>query len=87
MDLLFIADPLASFKISKDSTLAMMRVAQEAGHRLWFCESRNVLWRSNLVVADCQALMIKPSGTAWFELGVTESRPLNQFNANNFALG
>jgi glutathione synthase len=81
MNLLFIADPLASFKIAKDSTLAMMRVAQAAGHQLWFCQSRNVLWRDSLIVADCQALAIKPSGTAWFELGEVEGRPLNTFNA------
>lgn len=81
MDLLFIADPLESFKISKDSTLAMMRVAQSAGHQLWFCQSRNVLWRDSLVTADCQVLAIKSSGSAWFELGDTESRPLNAFDA------
>ena len=81
MDFLFIADPLESFKISKDSTLAMMRVAQEAGHRLWFCQSRNILWRDDLVVADCQSLAIKPSSTTWFELGALESRPLNTFSA------
>lgn len=81
MDFLFIADPLESFKISKDSTLAMMRVAQEAGHRLWFCEARNVLWRGNAVVADCQSLALKPSGTSWFELGSIEGRTLNAFSA------
>jgi glutathione synthase len=81
MDFLFIADPLESFKIKKDSTLAMMRVAQEAGHRLWFCQSRNVLWKDNLVVADCQALEIKPSSTSWFELGAVESRSLKSFSA------
>lgn len=81
MDLLFIADPLESFKVSKDSTLAMMRVAQEAGHQLWFCESRNVLWKNNLVIADCQSLVVKPSSTSWFELGEIESRALNAFSA------
>lgn len=81
MDFLFIADPLESFKIKKDSTLAMMRVAQEAGHRLWFCQSRNVLWKDNLVVADCQALEIKPSSTSWFELSAVESRSLKSFSA------
>ena len=81
MNFLFIADPLESFKISKDSTLAMMRVAQEAGHKLWFCESRNILWRNNLVVADCQSLAVKPSSTAWFELGEIEGRALNAFSA------
>ena len=81
MDFLFIADPLESFKIQKDSTLAMMRVAQEAGHRLWFCQSRNLLWKDNLVVADCQSLVVKPSSTSWFELGEIESRALNSFSA------
>lgn len=81
MIFLFIADPLESFKVSKDSTLAMMRVAQEAGHQLWFCENRNILWRDDFVVADCQSLDIKPSSTAWFELGSLESRPLNTFDA------
>ncbi len=81
MDLLFIADPLDTFKVSKDSTLAMMRVAQAAGHRLWFCQSRHVLWRSNAVVADCQPLVIKPSSTAWYELGAIQDRALNSFSA------
>ena len=81
MNLLFIADPLESFKIQKDSTLAMMRAAQEAGHYLWFCQSRNVLWRDNFVVADCQSLVINPSSTNWFELGEIESRALKSFSA------
>ena len=81
MDLLFIADPLESFKIQKDSTLAMMRASQESGHRLWFCQSRNVLWRDDFVVADCQALAIKPSSTNWYELGNIESRALKSFSA------
>jgi len=81
MDFLFIADPLESFKIKKDSSLAMMRAAQEAGHRLWFCQSRNILWRDDLVVADCQTLAIKPSSTSWFELGAIESRSLKLFSA------
>jgi glutathione synthase len=81
MDFLFIADPLESFKIQKDSTLAMMRAAQEAGHRLWFCQSRNVLWRDDFVVADCQSLVIKPSSTNWYELGDIESRALKSFSA------
>ncbi|OYY51370.1 MAG: glutathione synthase [Polynucleobacter sp. 35-46-207] len=81
MDLLFIADPLDTFKVSKDSTLAMMRVAQAAGHRLWFCQSRHVLWRRDAVVADCQPLVIKPSSTTWYELGAIQDRALNSFSA------
>jgi glutathione synthase len=81
MDLLFIADPLESFKIKKDSTLAMMRAAQQAGHHLWFCQSCNILWKDDLVVADCQTLVVKPSSGSWFELGVIEPRSLKSFSA------
>ena len=81
MDFLFIADPLESFKIKKDSTLAIMRTAQAAGHRLWFCQSRNILWKDDLVIADCQTLAVKPSSTSWFELGSIESRSLKSFSA------
>lgn len=81
MELLFIADPLESFKIQKDSTLAMMRAAQEAGHQLWFCQSRNILWKENAVVADCQSLRLLPSHSSWFELGAIETRALNTFTA------
>ena len=81
MDLLFIADPLDSFKIKKETTLAMMRAAQKAGHALWFCQSRNILWRDDLVVADCEALTIKSEPADWYELGDIESRALNSFSA------
>jgi len=81
MDFLFIADPLESFKIKKDSTLAMMRAAQAAGHRLWFCQSRNILWKDDLVIADCKTLAVKPSSSSWFELGSMESRSLKSFSA------
>ena len=81
MNFLFIADPLESFKIEKDSTLAMMRVAQQAGHHLWFCQSRNVLWKDNAVIADCQSLAIKPNSSSLFELGSIEPRSLKAFSA------
>jgi glutathione synthase len=73
--------PRESFKVEKDTTLAMMRAAHKAGHHLWFCQSRNILWKDNVVVADCQTLAIKPSASSWFELGAIESRPLNSFSA------
>ena len=38
MDLLFVADPLESFKIYKDTTFVMMREAQARGHTLSVCE-------------------------------------------------
>jgi glutathione synthase len=59
----------------------MMRAAQQAGHHLWFCQSRNILWKDDLVVADCQTLAVKPSSASWFELGAIEARSLKSFSA------
>ena len=44
MKLLFIADPLDSFKVDKDSTLAMMRAAHAAGHAIWYTQSHDLVW-------------------------------------------
>ncbi|MBX9960645.1 MAG: glutathione synthase [Burkholderiaceae bacterium] len=46
MNLLFVADPLETFKTYKDSTYAMMREAQRRGHTLAACEPRHLRWQS-----------------------------------------
>jgi glutathione synthase len=45
MKLLFVADPLAGFKIHKDSTFAMMREAARRGHALYACEPHELSWQ------------------------------------------
>jgi glutathione synthase len=45
MKLLFVADPLASFKTYKDSTFAMMREAAARGHSLMACEPKDLRWQ------------------------------------------
>ena len=45
MKLLFVADPLESFKTTKDSTFAMMREAAARGHTLMACEPRHLRWQ------------------------------------------
>ena len=45
MKLLFVADPLESFKTYKDSTFAMMREAARRGHTLMACEPKDLLWQ------------------------------------------
>lgn len=47
MKLLFVADPLESWNIKKDSTFAMMREAQARGHTLAFCHPKDLAWRSD----------------------------------------
>jgi len=44
MKLLFVADPLESFKTYKDTTYSMMRAAQARGHSVHACEARELQW-------------------------------------------
>lgn len=53
MDLLCIVDPLDHLKTYKDTSFAMMREAVRRGHRIWTCETRQLLWqRGQRVVAQ-----------------------------------
>jgi hypothetical protein len=52
MNILFVADPLESFKTYKDTTFSMMREAQRRGHRMAACEPRiwsgaRAMWSSS----------------------------------------
>jgi glutathione synthase len=67
MQLLFIADPLESFKTYKDSTFAMMREAARRGHALLACEPRHVAWRrGGGVTARVQALTLTGDADDWY---------------------
>ncbi len=82
MNLLFVADPLESFKIYKDSTFAMMREAHKRGHRIAACEPRHLSWRTGGVV---QGLMRHISLTGaqddWFVEHDTQMQPVHAFDA------
>ncbi len=45
MKLLFVADPLESFKTYKDSSFAMMQEAARRGHTLMACEPKDLRWQ------------------------------------------
>ena len=77
MKLLFIADPLETFKTYKDTTFAMMREAEARGHELLACEPRDLVWeRGGRVSAQVrQIALAAPSSAAWF---VERSAPAMQ---------
>jgi glutathione synthase len=75
MHILFIADPLESFRVYKDSTFTMMREAARRGHRLLACEPSDLSWRSGApVVARVREITLTGEsgsggpGAAWFEV-------------------
>ena len=82
MKLLFIADPLQSFKIYKDTTFAMMREAQRRGHTLTVCEPQHITWqRGSKVTARVQDVRLTGDATHWYEAQPQRSAALADFDA------
>jgi glutathione synthase len=81
MKLLFIADPIESFKVYKDSTFAMMREAQRRGHTLLACEPRHLAWRRGAgVAAQAQAITLT-GGEPWYQATSAGTVPLHEVGA------
>ena len=69
MHILFVADPLSSFKIYKDITFAMMREAQRRGHQVLACEPQDIVWQSGQhVAARVQQVRLTSDAIHWFEV-------------------
>lgn len=68
MKLLFVADPLETFKVAKDTTFAMMREAAARGHELLACEPADLVWqRGGRVTARVRTVTLSGAGgSAWF---------------------
>ena len=86
MKLLFVADPLDTFKIYKDSTFAMMREAARRGHTLWATQPVDLSWqRGGRVLA--RALPIALTGVEghshdpWYTTTGPETVVLAEFDA------
>jgi len=70
MNLLFVADPLESFKIYKDTTFAMMREAQRRGHTLAACEPKDLMWQKGQpVTAFVRDIRLTGEPLPWFQAG------------------
>ena len=82
MKLLFVADPLAGFRIYKDSTFTMMREAAARGHELLACEPRHLGWRSGgAVSALVQPIELTGDSVDWYRAGDAAERELASFDA------
>ena len=67
MNFLFVADPLSSFKIYKDTTFAMMREAQRCGHAISVCEVRDLMWqRGGPVTAFVRDITLTGDPVNWY---------------------
>ena len=69
MNLLFVADPLESFKTYKDSTFAMMREAVRRGHTLAACGPQDLRWlRGEPVTAQVRQIELTGHAENWFHV-------------------
>jgi glutathione synthase len=67
MRLLFIADPLATFKTYKDTTFAMLREAAARGHTLTVCEPKDLMWkRGGVVTAFVRDITLTGDSDDWY---------------------
>ena len=68
MHILIVADPLESFKITKDTTFVMMRELQKRGHTLSACEPVDLVWTSGgRVSAGVRNIRLTGDPKHWFE--------------------
>jgi glutathione synthase len=82
MKILFVADPLESFKIYKDSTFSMMREAQKRGHQVVACEMGDVRWQQGEAVsAQVREITLTGQPDRWFKVTAEHRVALKDFGA------
>ena len=81
MRIAFIADPLPSFKIHKDSTYAMMVEAAKRGHGLHFMLQEGLMWKGGRVVGEISRLTLTGEKDPWYRTAPPEETPLADFDA------
>ena len=85
MNILFIADDMATFKVYKDTTYVMMREAAKRGHRLFHCYSQDLHIASGLVQTQARAFDFLGAKDdhdhAWFDLQAAQTVALKDFSA------
>lgn len=82
MNILFVADPLESFKTYKDTTFSMMRELQKRGHAIAATEPRHMGWRSGgMVSATVRRIRLTGDAHDWFTVTGEAVEALKDFDA------
>ncbi|CAD0316693.1 glutathione synthase [Xanthomonas hortorum] len=69
LDVVVVMDPIASIKIAKDTTFAMLLEAQRRGHRLQYVRPGGLSLRDGRAVAQVAPLSVREDTASWFTLG------------------
>ncbi len=81
MRIAFIADPLSSFKIYKDSTYAMMVEAAKRGHELYFMLQEGLMWKGGRVIGEISRLALTGDKDPWYRIAPQTETPVAEFDA------
>ena len=80
MKIAFAADPLAGFKIAKDSTYAMMVEAEGRGHELYAFGHRDLIFNGSEVRASVSRIELTGQPDAWFQQHAPRLSSLRDFD-------
>jgi glutathione synthase len=80
MRIAFVADPLSSFKIYKDSTYAMMVEAAKRGHDLYFMLQEGLMWKGGRVIGETSRLTLTGDKDPWYRIASPTETPLDEFD-------
>jgi glutathione synthase len=81
MKFAFLADPLDSFKIYKDSTYAMMVEASRRGHAVYAFEQKHMAIDGDSVSAQVRRITLTGNDADWYRAGEPEETRLGGFDA------
>ncbi len=75
-----VMDPIASIKIAKDSTFAMLLEAQRRGWDLWYMEQADLQLLNGVPSATMRRLRVTDDAAGWFEFEEVQEGPLGELD-------
>ena len=81
MKIAFLADPLDSFKIYKDTTYAMMVEAAKRGHTIYAFEQQDMALESGIVTANVTRVTLTGDDKDWYRAAAPSAMFLSEFDA------
>ena len=81
MKIAFLADPLSSFKIYKDTTFAMMTEAHKRGHSVYAFEQKDMAIHGGVVTANVARIVLTGDAHDWFRAEPAQAMGLQEFDA------
>jgi len=72
-----VMDPIATIKIHKDTTFAMLLEAQNRGWEIHYMEQADLYWQDSQVYANTKILSVQDESSHWFDFKKTQTIPLS----------